>query len=124
MLHMRFLTSPYPHAKILSMNTTRAEELPGVRAVLRYDDPELPETADLGGHVPQAEIVLPGIVHFQGQECGAAVAADTEDLAEQALRLIDVEWEVRPFVLEAEEALKPDAPLAHPEIFTWGNHLQ
>ena len=62
MLHMRFLTSPYPNAKIVNMNTTRAEGLPGVRAVLRYDDPELPETADLGGHVPQAEIVLPSIV--------------------------------------------------------------
>ena len=51
MLHMRFLTSPYPHAKILSMDTTRAQAFPGVRAILRYDDPELPETADLGGHV-------------------------------------------------------------------------
>lgn len=121
LLHMRFLTSPYPHARILSMKTARAEELPGVRAVLRYDDPELPEAADLGGHVPQAEPVIPGIVHFQGQECGAAVAADTEDLAEEALRLIDIEWEVRPFVLEAEEALKPEAPLALPELFTWGN---
>ncbi len=104
------------------MNTTRAEDLPGVRAVLRYDDPELPETADLGGHVPQAEIVLPGIVYFQGQECGAAVAADTEDIAEQALRLIELEWEVRPFVLDPEEALKPEAPLANPEVFSFGNH--
>ena len=122
MLHMRFLTSPYPHAKILKMDTTRAREFPGVRAILRYDDPELPETADLGGHVPQAEIVLPGIVYFQGQECGAAVAADTEDIAEQALRLIELEWEVRPFVLDPEEALKPEAPLANPEVFSFGNH--
>jgi CO/xanthine dehydrogenase Mo-binding subunit len=122
LLHMRFLTSPYPHAKIVRMNTARAEGMPGVRAVLRYDDPELPEAADLGGHVPQAEPVIPGIVHFQGQECGAAVVAESEDLAEQALRLIDIEWEVRPFVLEAEEALKPEAPLAYPELFTWGNH--
>ena len=42
MLHMRFLTSPYPHAEIKHMDTRRAEALPGVRAVLRYDDPELP----------------------------------------------------------------------------------
>ncbi len=122
MLHLRFLTSPYPHAKILKMDTTRARDFPGVRAILRYDDPELPETADLGGHVPQAEIVLPGIVYFQGQECGAAVAADTEDIAEQALRLIELEWEVRPFVLDPEEALKPEAPLANPEVFSFGNH--
>ncbi|MBI4766529.1 MAG: xanthine dehydrogenase family protein molybdopterin-binding subunit [Deltaproteobacteria bacterium] len=121
MLYMRFLTSPYPHAKILSLDTVRAEGAAGVRAVLRYDDPELPESADLGGHVPQAEPVIPGTVHFQGQECGAAVAAETEDLAEEALRLIHIEWEVRPFVLEAEEASKPEAPLAYPELFSWGN---
>jgi len=122
MLHMRFLTSPYPHAKIIRMNTTRAQAFPGVRAILRYDDIELPETADLGGHVSHEEIVLPGIAYFQGQECGAAIAADTEDIAEQALRLIDIEWELHPFVLEAEESLKPGAPLANPELFSWGNH--
>ena len=43
MLYMRTLTCPYPHARIKSMDTTKAAELPGVRAVLRYDDPELPE---------------------------------------------------------------------------------
>ena len=48
MLYMRFLTSPYPHAAITSMDTRKAEALPGVRAVLRYDDPELPRAADLG----------------------------------------------------------------------------
>jgi len=122
MLTMRFFTSPYPHAKIKNMNTRKAEAFPGVRAILRYDDPELPEAADLGGHVPQAEVVLPGTAYFQGQEMGAAVAADTEDIAEQALRFIEVEWEVRPFVLEPEEALKPDAPLANPDIFPFGNH--
>ena len=43
MLHMRFLTSPYPHAAIKSMDTSQAAAMPGVRAILRYDDPELPE---------------------------------------------------------------------------------
>jgi len=122
MLHMRFLTSPYPHAAIKSMDTSKAESFPGVRAILRYDDPELPPTADLGGHVPSAEVVLPGIAHFQGEEVGAAVAADTEAVAEEALKLVEVEWEERPFVLDPEEALKPDAPLAHPELLPNGNH--
>jgi len=44
MLHMRFIDSPYPHARILKMDTSKAEKLPGVRHVLRYDDPGLPET--------------------------------------------------------------------------------
>ena len=59
MLYGRFLTSPYPHCTIRSMETRRAEALPGVRAVLRYDDPELPPLADLSGHAPALTAVLP-----------------------------------------------------------------
>jgi xanthine dehydrogenase molybdenum-binding subunit len=123
MLHMRFLTSPHPHAEIKSMDTSRAEALPGVRAVLRYDDPELPADADLGGHIPSAERPLPYVAHFQGREVGAAVAADSEAIAEQALELIAVDWEERPFVLEAEAALDPGAPPAVPELLPTGNHF-
>ncbi len=122
MLHGRFFTSPYPHAEIKRMDTSKAEALPGVRCVLRYDDPELPATADLGGHPPSAVPVLPKIAHFEGEEVGAFVAADTEDIAEEALRLIDVEWEVRPFVLHTEDAIKPGAPLANPEDYPDSNH--
>jgi len=122
MLHMRFLTSPYPHAEIKSMDTSKAESLPGVRAILRYDDPELPFQADLGGHAPSSVPVIPRIAHFEGEEVGAAVAADTEAAAEQALKLIDVEWKQRPFVLDVEEALKPDVPLANPEEYPDGNY--
>ena len=122
MLHAKFLTSPFPHARIASMNTARAEALPGVRGILRYDDPELPPLADLGGHVPNAIPVLPGIAYFQGEEVGAVVAADTEAIADEALKLIKVDWEERPFVLDAEEGLKPEAPLVNPEIYPGGNH--
>jgi len=121
MLYARFLTSPYPHAEIKSMDTSKAEALPGVRYILRYDDPELPPTADLGGHVSSSLPPLPKVAHFQGEEVGAFVAADSEEIAEQALKLIDVEWEERPFVLDPEEALKPDAPLADPEAFPYSN---
>jgi CO/xanthine dehydrogenase Mo-binding subunit len=122
MLYMRFLTSPYPHAEIKEMDTKRAEELPGVRAILRYDDPELPERADLGGHQASMEPVIPSIARFQGQEVGAAVAADNEAIAEQALMLIETEWEQRPFVLDPEAALEAGAPLAVPELLPNGNH--
>ena len=123
MLYLRFLTSPHPHAEIESMDTSRAEALPGVRAILRYDDPELPRTADLGGHVPSMEPVIPRLARFQGQEVGAAVAADTEAIAEQALALIETEWEEHPFVLDPEAALEPDAPLAAPELLPSGNYF-
>src|SRR4030042_6672433 len=78
MLYMRFLTSPYPHAEIKRMDTSKAEALPGVRYILRYDDPELPPEAEPGGHAPSSVPVLPKAAHFEGEEVGAVVAADTE----------------------------------------------
>lgn len=121
MLHARYLTSPYPHAAIKSMDTAKAENLQGVRAILRYDDPDLPKTVDLGGHGPSAEPPVPRIAYFEGQEIGAMVAADSVAIAEEAVRLIEVEWEVLPFVLDLHKALEPDAPLAKPEPFADGN---
>ncbi len=115
MLYGRFFTSPYPHAEIVRMDTSKAEALPGVRAVLRYDDPELPAMADLGGHPPSSVAPIPRIAHFEGEEVGAFVVAETESIADQAVRLIDVEWKTRPFVLEPEDALKPGSPSANPE---------
>jgi CO/xanthine dehydrogenase Mo-binding subunit len=123
MLYMRFLTSPYPHAAIKSMDTRKAEALPGVRAILRYDDPELPSEADLGGHAPSSVPILPRVAHFEGEEVGVAVVADSEAIASEALRLITVEWEQRPFLLDGEEALRPDAPLANPEEYPAGNYF-
>jgi CO/xanthine dehydrogenase Mo-binding subunit len=121
MLYLRFLTCPYPHARIKSLDTSKAAALPGVRSVLRYDDPDIPAEAMLGGHEIIPTTILPAVAHFQGEEVGCAVVADTEDIAEQALKLIEVEWEERPFVLDEEEALKPDAPLANPESYPDGN---
>jgi CO/xanthine dehydrogenase Mo-binding subunit len=121
MLHMRWLTSPYAHCRIKSLDTSRAEAFEGVRAILRYDDPELPDRVDLGGHVVTAEPPIPSIAYFEGQEIGAVVAADSVAVAEQAVRLIDVEWEEQPFLLDVLEAMKPDAPLTKPENFPVGN---
>jgi CO/xanthine dehydrogenase Mo-binding subunit len=115
MLYGRFLTCPYPHAEIVSMDTSKAEALPGVRVVLRYDDSGLPARVDLGGHPPSSMAPIPRIAHFEGEEVGAFVAAETENIADEAVRLIKVEWRVRPFVLEPEDALKPGSPSANPE---------
>ena len=121
MLHGRFLTSPYPHAEIINMDTSEAEKVPGVRAVLRYDDPELPETASLGGHEPFPSVILPRVAHFQGEEVGAFVVAESVEIAEEALGLIKVQWKQRPFVLDPEEAMLPDAHIANPEAFPGSN---
>jgi CO/xanthine dehydrogenase Mo-binding subunit len=128
MLFARFLTSPYPHAKILSLDTSAAEQMPGVRCVLRYDDPELQEGVAVSGHELNSVAALPSVAHFQGEECGAFVVADSEEIAENALKLIKVEWEQRAFILDVEKAIEPGAPLTNPEEFpdsnTWMVHRE
>jgi CO/xanthine dehydrogenase Mo-binding subunit len=108
MLHARILTCPYPNGRIKTMDTRKAESLAGVRAILRYDDPELPPKADLSGHFGQAgqphEPVLDACGYWQGMPMGVAVAADTEDIANQALKLVGIEWEERAFNLDPQAA--------------------
>jgi xanthine dehydrogenase molybdenum-binding subunit len=124
-LWLRILTCPFPNARIKTMDTAQAEALPGVRAILRYDDPELPERADMSGHFGAIgmEPVLNRCGYWQGMPMGVAVAAETEDIANEALKLVAIEWEERPFNLDQEEALKPGAPLTNPEDHPNGNFL-
>jgi xanthine dehydrogenase molybdenum-binding subunit len=128
MLYAKVMRSPYAHAKILHMDTKKAESLPGVRAVMRYDDPEI-KGRTLNGSVggpnrlagefsgfalkPES-VILAEEAWFEGQAVGAVVAAETEEIAQEALRLIRVEWEQLPFILDQEEALKPEAPVLLP----------
>ncbi len=108
MLHGKILRSPLAHARILHMDTSRAEALPGVMAVITGKDfpgqpfGTRPDTRD------QLPMPLTKVHHFG--EGVAAVAALDEDIAEEALDLIRVEYEELPVVLTAEDALKPDAP--------------
>jgi CO/xanthine dehydrogenase Mo-binding subunit len=124
MLYMRFLDSPYPNAKILRMDTSRAEKLPGVRYVLRYDDPDVAK-AEIIGKVAGffgVDKPLSDAAHMEGEPVGAAVAAETEQVAEEALSLIDIEWEERPFMLDPVAACEPGAPLTFPERYIDGNN--
>src|SRR4030065_2329200 len=128
MLYARVLRSPYAHAKIKLMDTHRAEALPGVKAILRFDDPEV-RGRDLNGSyfaqgwarpklagwaLKPVHLVLADEAWYEGQPMGAAIAADREAIAHHALSLIHIEWEELPFVLDQEEALKPDAPILRP----------
>jgi xanthine dehydrogenase molybdenum-binding subunit len=109
MLHAKFLRSPHAHAKIISVNTTRAKALAGVKAVLTQR--EVPKV-----RLPnKLEYLLDETVHYAGEEV-AAVAAISKEIAEEALKLIEVEYEILPSVFDKEEAMKPDAPLVHPEL--------
>ena len=111
MLYAKILRSPYAHAKILEIDTSRAERLPGVEAVLTHREAKILYRTS---HGSAREFGLDDRVRYVGDKV-AAVAAVSEDLAEEALELIDVEYEVLPAVFDMEEALKPDSPVIHPE---------
>ena len=110
MLVARVLRSPHAHARIARIDATKAEALAGVRAVITYRD--APKVM-IWGH---RQYALNERARFVG-EAVAAVAAVDADTAEQAVKLIDVQYEPLPFVLDPEEALKPGAP----QLFEDGN---
>jgi len=111
MLHGAILRSPYPHARIVSIDTSAARALPGVKAVLTGAD--APKTPWGGGPIKERFILAKDVVRFAGEEV-AAVAAITEDIARDAIDLIRVEYEELPALLTTDEALAPGAPTVHP----------
>jgi len=114
MLHAKVLRSPYAHANILKIDTTKAMQMPGVIATLTYKD--VPRVPALHHDLKALDYyVLDDRVRWVGDDV-AAVAAETQEIAEEALSLIDVEYEVLPAVFTVEEALRPDAPLLHPQL--------
>jgi 4-hydroxybenzoyl-CoA reductase subunit alpha len=113
-LYGKILRSPHPHAKILNLNTDKAERLPGVKAVVTGKD----TAGRKFGVWPQTRdqcLLAMDKVRFIGEEV-AAVAAIDEDIAEEALDLIEVEYEVLPAVFDAGEAMKEGAPQLHNHI--------
>ena len=112
MLWGKALRSPYPYARIISIDTSQAEALPGVRAVVTGQD--LPETR-IGRRLVDMPVLAQGVVRFVGEKV-AAVAADDPDTASEALLLINVEYEELTPVFDAEQAMGTDAPALHPEM--------
>jgi len=108
MLHAKLLKSPRPHAKIVKIDTSEAEKLPGVRAILTGEEAPY----KLGIYISDKEPLARGKVRYVG-EAVAAVAADTEEIAEQAVELIKVEYEDLPAVFDPREAMKKGAPRVH-----------
>lgn len=110
MLHAKVLRSPYPHARIVRMDTSAARALPGVKAVLTGED--APGTL-WGAHHKERAVLAKGVVRYCGEEV-AAVAATTEEIARDALDLIQVEYEELPAILTPEEAMDEEAFGIHP----------
>ena len=120
MLFAKVLRSPHPHARIVSIDTSEAEKLPGVKAVMSHKNgPKNLFNASVPMFltIPQLERVLDqylfdDVVRYVGDEV-AAVAATSEAIAAKALELIKVEYELLPAVFDPLEALKPEAPELH-----------
>jgi CO/xanthine dehydrogenase Mo-binding subunit len=111
MLHGNVLRSPHPHAKILSIDTTEAERLPGVKAVVTGRD-TAGERWGVFRYTRDQQLLPVDKVRYVGEEV-AAVAAVSEDVAQIALDLIEVKYEVLPAVFTIEEAMAEGAPLIH-----------
>ena len=123
-LRAKVLRSPHPHARIRSINTSKAESYPGVRAVLTAKD--LPFASynkeELGGEYTSLKFASDHMmasdkVLFKGHPV-AAVAAVNAHVAESAMSLIEVDYEVLEAVIDVREAMKDNAPLIHEDLRT------
>ncbi len=111
MLHVQLKKSPHASAKIIAIDTGKASALPGVRAIVTGDELDY----HLGLYVVDKRILARGQVRHYG-EAVVAVAADTLEQARAAVEAIDVTYEILTPVLHHMDALKPDAPLVHPDL--------
>ena len=100
MLHARYLRSPYANARIKSMDVSKAKAIPGVVDVVTWEDPDL---TGAGGITNYAD--------YESMEVGAVVIAESEDVCEEALRALVIDWEVFPHLVDAADGRKPDAPV-------------
>ncbi|MER6520422.1 molybdopterin-dependent oxidoreductase [Streptomyces sp. NPDC001553] len=118
LLHMKLLRSPHPHARIVSIDTRDALQVPGVHAVLTHHDaPERLYSSARHEHPtedPMDTRVLDDVVRFVGQRV-AAVVATSEQAAEEGCRRVVVTYEELPYVIDPEEAMLPGAPVLHPK---------
>src|SRR5512142_2261221 len=122
MLFCKLLTSPYPHAKVTRLDTSKALAMPGVKAIITEDDlPKAAAGATLGEGVQataQGERGLTNEPLYQGEPI-LAVAATSEELAAAAIEAIDIEFEPLPFVVDPIASLRPDGANARAQGNVW-----
>ena len=111
LLHARIKRSPHPHARIKSINTSQAKLLPGVKTVVTGED----FPGYIGLYLQDRYIFCREKVLYVGDPV-AGVAAISEEIAEKALDLIEVEYELLEPVLDPEFGASPEAPLIHPDL--------
>jgi CO/xanthine dehydrogenase Mo-binding subunit len=126
MLWGKVKRSPHAHARIVSIDTSKAMKLPGVRAVVTADDfPNIASEEAFVGEGPMnfrdlsRNCMARGKALYEGHAV-AAVAAASQAIADEALELIDVKYEVLPYVIDVEAAMADNAPVLHDDLFTAG----
>jgi CO/xanthine dehydrogenase Mo-binding subunit len=126
MLHAKIKRSPYPHARIIRIDASKALALAGVRAVVTAADfPEIPSEEAFVGEGPMnfrdlsRNVMARDKVLYEGHAV-AAVAATSPIIAAEAVDLIEVEYEQLPHVIDCEDAMRPDAPILHDDMYTQG----
>ena len=123
MLYGALLTSPHAHANIRNIDVSRARALPGVKVVLTFKDLSRVKYATGGQSYPQPlpydQVSLDNVVRHVGDRV-AVVAAESPEIAEKAISLIKVDYELLPAVIDPEDAMKPGAPMVHGETDTEG----
>lgn len=122
MLHGKLKLSPHPHALIKHINVSKARALPGVHAVLTHHDIPRVAYTTAGQSDPEPgphdNFSLDYKVRFVGDRV-AAVAAETPEIAQQAIDLIEVEYELLPAILDPRESMEDGAPILHDEQESW-----
>lgn len=114
MLHAKFLKSPYANAKVVSVDTGKACKIPGVVDIITWEDEDIRNLSAGGGFMGPAQLFLDNIADQEGTEVAVIVVAENEDICEEALRQLNVEWEVLPHVVDLLEGRKPNAPVIRP----------
>jgi CO/xanthine dehydrogenase Mo-binding subunit len=120
MLHAKFLRSPYAYAVVKSVDISPAKALPGVVDILTWEDPDLKALAQGGMGGPPSPF-LDNIADQEGAEVAVIVVAETEDLCDAALRLLKVDWDIKPHLADPRDGMKPDAPAMLPRGGAKGN---
>jgi CO/xanthine dehydrogenase Mo-binding subunit len=115
MLHAKFLRSPYANARIESINIERARKIPGVIDILTFEDEDINNLLESGEMMMgPLKPIITNRADQEGAEVGAIVVAETEDICDEALRRLDIKWEVLPHVVDILEGRKADAPVIRP----------
>ncbi len=115
MLEAKFMRSPYAHARIKSYNKAKAMAVPGVVDIVTFEDEDVKNFKRSGGMGGAPAPFLTDVAHEENLEVGFIVIAENENICEEALRQLDVEWEILPHSVDIKEAREPNATVIRPE---------